>query len=150
MSRTRSAAEAWGAVLRVHAALVPRMDRLLQQQVGLPLRWYDVLLELSAAPGKRLTMGELAERVVLSRTRVSRVVDELAGAGLVRRDANDTDRRSAYAVLTEQGQGAFTAAAPVYRKAITGLFAAALSDDELATVRDALGRVREQLDGTPG
>lgn len=141
MSRTKLAAEAWGAVLRAHAVLVPQLDRHLQAEAGLPLRWYDVLLELSAARDTRLTMGELADRVVLSRTRVSRVVDELEGAGLVRRDANDADRRSAYAVLTPAGRTAFDAAAPVYRKAIARWFAAPLDDAELATVRDALDRV---------
>lgn len=146
MSRTKTAAEAWGAVLRLQAALVPRMDRLLQERAGLALRWYDVLLELSAAPDGRLTMGELGERVVLSRTRVSRVVDELVAQGLVRRDVHESDRRSAYAVLTPAGAAAFATAAPVYRKAITTVFSAALSDDELALVRDALGRVLAQVD----
>ena len=150
VSRTRAAAEAWGAVLRVHAALVPRMDRELQDRVGLPLRWYDVLLELSAAPDRRLTMGQLADRVVLSRTRVSRVVDELEAAGLVRRDAHEGDRRSAYATLTEQGQAAFSRAAPVYRRAIAGMFAAALTDDELLVIRDGLDRVRSRLTDPPG
>lgn len=141
MSRTKLAAEAWGAILRTHAALVPEMDRRLQDSAGLPLRWYDVLLELSDAPDARLTMGELADRVVLSRTRVSRVVDELETVGLVRRLVNEEDRRSAYAVLTAAGRRSFDAAAPIYRRSITSLFAASLSDDELALLRDALGRV---------
>lgn len=141
MSRTKLAAEAWGAVLRTHAALVPQLDRRLEEQTGLPLRWYDALLELSAAPDGRLTMGELAARVVLSRTRVSRVVDELERARLVRRDANAADRRSAFAVLTPAGRRAFDAAAPVYRRAIAEGFAAALADEELEVVRDLLGRV---------
>src|SRR5262249_37572966 len=75
--RTKLATDAWAGLLQVHAALVPKLDRLLTQTTGLPLSWYDVLLELAAAPGGQLLMGELAERVVLSRTRVSRIVDEL-------------------------------------------------------------------------
>jgi DNA-binding MarR family transcriptional regulator len=141
MSRTKLAAEAWGAVLRARAALVPQMDRVLEDEAGLPLRWYDVMLELATAPDSRLTMGELADRVVLSRTRVSRVVDELEASGLVRRHVNEADRRSAYAVLTAAGRRSFDAAAPVYRRAITSLFAASLNDLELTAVRDALGRV---------
>ncbi|HEU5267914.1 MAG TPA: helix-turn-helix domain-containing protein, partial [Jatrophihabitans sp.] len=76
---------AWAALLQVHAALVPVLDRELQSATGLSLAWYDVLLELNAAPGRRLPMTELGEKVVLSRTRVSRVVDELSRAGLVER-----------------------------------------------------------------
>ena len=70
-------AETWGALLKVHAALVPRFDRELQEAHGLPLTWYDVLLELNAAPERRLTMGQLGSVAAVSRTRVSRVVDEL-------------------------------------------------------------------------
>src|SRR5215212_6792886 len=96
-------AAAWGALLKVHAALVPRLDRELQEAHGLPLTWYDVLLELNAAPGKRLTMGELGSVAAVSRTRVSRVVDELVRAGLVAREPNPDDRRSGFATLTPAG-----------------------------------------------
>ena len=68
---------AWGGLLHVYADLVPLLDKRLQQASGLPLAWYDVLLELNAAPERRLRMGELAAKVVLSRSRVSRLVDEL-------------------------------------------------------------------------
>ena len=78
----------------MHAALVPLIDRELQAACGLPLTWYDVLLELNSAPGRRLSMGELGEVAVVSRTRASRVVDQLAAAGLVAREANADDRRS--------------------------------------------------------
>jgi DNA-binding MarR family transcriptional regulator len=140
VSRTKLAAEAWGALLRAHASLVPRIDQVLTSRADLPLRWYDVLLELADTGGHRLTMGELADRVVLSRTRVSRVVDELAVRGLVRRETHERDRRSAYAVLTPLGRTRFDRAAPVYRRAIVEEFAAALTEDELRTLRDALDR----------
>src|SRR5687767_10205729 len=94
---------AWAALLRVHAAVVPALDRELQAACSLPLTWYDVLLELNYAPERRLSMGELGQRAVVSRTRVSRVVDALAEAGLVTRESNPDDRRSAYATLTDAG-----------------------------------------------
>ncbi|HKR68187.1 MAG TPA: helix-turn-helix domain-containing protein, partial [Streptosporangiaceae bacterium] len=74
--RRRLATTAWAGVLQVHAALVPKLNQVLTRATGLPLSWYDVLLELAAAPERRLLMGELGQRVVLSRTRVSRIVDE--------------------------------------------------------------------------
>ena len=92
-SRRQLAADAWGALLQTHAALVPELDRSLRSHSGLPLAWYDVLLELSAADDGRLRMSELAERAVLSRTRISRVVDELVRAGLVSREPNPVDAR---------------------------------------------------------
>jgi DNA-binding MarR family transcriptional regulator len=144
-SGTKLAADTWGALLQVHAALVPRLDRLLRQRAALPLGWYDALLELQAAPDRQLTMTQLAERVVLSRTRVSRVVDELVREGYVRREANASDARSAFAVLTDTGLDKFRQAAPVYLESIKEEFAGGLTERELRTLLDALTRVRERL-----
>src|SRR4051812_9820606 len=121
--RRALAVDAWAALLQVHAGLVPVLDRELRDRVRLPLTWYDVLLELAAAQDRRLTMSELADRVVLSRTRVSRVVDELARDGLVRREAHPQDARSAYAALTPEGLARFKEAAPVYVAGIERQFA---------------------------
>jgi DNA-binding MarR family transcriptional regulator len=143
-SRKQLAAETWGALLQVHAALVPMMDRRLRAHTGMPLGWYDVLLELHGAHQRRMTMSQLGERVVLSRTRVSRVVDELAAAGLVVREPNPDDARSAYAVLTQAGTAQFRRSAPVYLAAIDEEFAQALSEAELRELRSLLLRVRDR------
>ena len=135
------AVAAWAALLQVHAALVPSLDQLLIRTTGLPLRWYDVLLELAAAPERRLLMGELGQRVVLSRTRVSRIVDELAGAGLARKESNPSDGRSSYATLSNEGLAAYRAAAPVYHAGIEQEFAGSLTDAELTAVATALSKV---------
>jgi DNA-binding MarR family transcriptional regulator len=132
---------AWAALLRVHAALVPVLDRELQAASNLPLSGYDVLLELAYAPGRRLPMSELGERVVLSRTRVSRVVDELERAGYVERQPHQTDGRSTYAALTTEGRRRFGAAARVYLAGIEEHFARHLTSAELTTLRSALERV---------
>jgi len=133
---------AWAAVLRVHAAVVPRLERELAA-VGMPLSWYDVLLELNAAPDRRLRMTELGARAVLSRERVSRVVDELERAGLVRRDRNPDDGRSLLAVITDDGRARLRAAAPTYLDGIARHFGAHLDDAEARTVGAALVRVVE-------
>jgi len=142
-SRRELAAQTWGALLQVHAALVPSMDRQLRRQVGLPLGWYDVLLELQAAARRRLTMSQLGARVVLSRTRTSRVVDELVAADLVAREPNPDDARSAFAVLTARGLAEFRRAAPVYLSAIEGEFAEPLKTEELRQLRALLLRIRD-------
>ena len=142
VSRKKLAADAWGDLLQVHAAVVPVLDRRLRAEAGLPLGWYDVLLELQVAADHKLTMSELGERVVLSRTRVSRVVDEMVSAGLLRREPHPHDARSAYAVLTPLGLDRFQQAAPLYVAAIEEEFAAELDAAELRLVAAALGRVR--------
>src|SRR5919112_23833 len=132
---------AWAALLRVHAALVPVLDRELQAACGLPLTWYDVLLELKAAPGRRLSMGELGQVAVVSRSRVSRVVDQLAADGLVAREANPEDRRSAYATLTEAGRQRLRAAAPVYLAGIERHFTSRMTAAEARSMATALEKV---------
>jgi DNA-binding MarR family transcriptional regulator len=136
---------AWAGLLRVHAAVVPRLERELAG-VGMPLSWYDVMLELNAAPDRRLRMTELGARAVLSRERVSRVVDELERAGLVHRERNPDDGRSLLAVVTDEGRARLRAAAPTYLAGIARHFGAHLDDDEARTLAAALHRVVEAED----
>ena len=131
---------AWAALLRTHAAVVPKLERRLAG-IGLPLSWYDVLLVLNAAPGRRLRMSELGAAAVLSRERVSRVVTELERAELVVRESNPDDGRSSFATITVAGRARLRAAAPVYLSGIEEHFAGHLSDRELRTVAEALQRV---------
>lgn len=132
---------AWAALLRCHAAAVPVISDELTKATGLPLSWYDVLLELRSAERGRLRMRELGGRVVLSRSRVSRIVDEMVDAGLVQRDVDPRDRRSSFATLTALGEGELRKAAPVYLGAVGRHFAAHLSEREQLVVARALSRV---------
>jgi DNA-binding MarR family transcriptional regulator len=135
--------DAWAALLRAHAAVLPRLERALQR-TGLPLTWYDVLLVLNAAAHRRLRMTELGRQAVVSRERVSRVVTELEHEGLVERQSNPDDRRSAFAAITPEGRRRLRAAAPVYLAAVEQQFLAHLSDDEAAVIATALQRVLAQ------
>jgi DNA-binding MarR family transcriptional regulator len=102
--------EAWRGLLVAHSRLVPAVEADLRAAGQVPLSWYDVLLELNAAPDRRLRMNELGQRAVLSRTRVSRVVDELAAAGLAERRPDEADGRASFAVLTAHGKDALRGA----------------------------------------
>jgi len=139
---------AWSALLRVHAALVPVLDAELQAAHNLPLTWYDVLLELNAAPEKQLTMSQLGKVAVVSRSRVSRVVDELVQAGLVERVPNPADRRSAFARITPAGRARLRAAAPTYLAGIERHFTRHLTEREAATIATALEKVLKARGGT--
>ncbi|HEX6418862.1 MAG TPA: MarR family transcriptional regulator [Acidimicrobiales bacterium] len=132
---------AWRALLRAHSAVVRVIDADLAAAGLLPLHWYDVLLELNAAPGRRLRMAELGERVVLSRSRSSRVVDQLVGRGLVERVPDPGDRRAAFAQLTAAGRQALRATAPAYLASIEEHFTRHLTAAERATIAAALERV---------
>jgi DNA-binding MarR family transcriptional regulator len=131
---------AWAALLRTHAAVLPKVARALSL-TGMPLTWYDILLVLNAAPGRRLRMTELGQQAVVSRERVSRVVTELEQAGLVVREANPDDKRSSYTVITPEGRRRLRASAPVYLGAIEKHFLSRLTDKESRMLAEVLGRV---------
>lgn len=131
---------AWAVLLRVHAAVLPKLERALQG-TGLALSWYDVLLVLNSAPDRRLRMTELGARAVVSRERVSRVTGELEREGLVERKPNPDDRRSSYAAITAEGRRRLRAAAPKYLAAIEQHYARHLTERELSTISQALGKV---------
>ena len=122
------------------------MERELAAAHQLPLSWYDVLLELNSAPQRRLRMSELGSTVVLSRERVSRVVDDLARAGLEVRERNPEDKRSVFAVLTPAGRDRLRAAAPSYLAGVEQHFTGHLSDLEAETITTALQRVLAAAD----
>jgi DNA-binding MarR family transcriptional regulator len=131
------AVAAWRGLLVAHSRLVPAVEADLRAAGQVSLSWYDVLLELNAAPGRRLRMSELGQRAVVSRTRVSRVVDELAAVGLAERQPDRSDGRSSFAVLTPAGRNALRRAWPVYREAIRRHLGAGLTAGqcrELATL----------------
>jgi DNA-binding MarR family transcriptional regulator len=130
---------AWRGLLVAHSRLVPAVEGDLRAAGQVPLSWYDVLLELNGAPDRRLRMSELGQRAVLSRTRVSRVVDELVAAGLAERQPDENDGRSSFAVLTAPGKDALRRAWPVYREAIhrhLGAHLTAEQSGELAALLD--------------
>lgn len=132
---------AWRAFLNAHAAVIDRIEREMATAGVLPLGLYDVLVPLSEAPNHRLRLHELASRVVLSRSTLTRMVDRLEAAGLLARERVATDRRGAYAVLTEAGAQALREAWPVYARGIIAHFACYLGDEEARTLTGALGRV---------
>lgn len=126
-----------------------RLERELSEERGLPLSWYDVLLELNSAHGRRLRMQELGDRAVLSRTRVSRIVDEMVRDRLVRREPDPADRRATFAVITDAGRKVLRASAPVYLRGIREHFTSNLSERELATLGRSLEKVLEAQAARP-
>ncbi len=139
---------AWRAFLQAHALLTDVLARELDEASHVPLPWYDVLLQLTEAGG-RLRMQELASRLVLSRSGITRLVDRLQEAGYVQREHCSEDRRGTWAVLTTEGRSALRRAAPVHLRGIEEHFARHLTDDEAATLDAALTRILDALRRPP-
>lgn len=105
---------AWREMLRAHSVLIARLDAELEAAHGIPLTSYEVLLQLADSDDGMLRMGVLADRLFLSRSGLTRLVDRLVKAGYVERATCESDRRGAYARLTPAGRELFDAARPTH------------------------------------
>jgi DNA-binding MarR family transcriptional regulator len=121
------------------------MNHELEEEAGLPLSWYDVLLHLYHAPDQRLRMSDLVERMVFSPSGLSRRIDRMADAGLVRREQCPSDRRSYFATLTDEGKARLRAASPIHLRGIQEHFGGHLSNEEADALAGALRRVADDL-----
>jgi DNA-binding MarR family transcriptional regulator len=132
---------AWRAFLMAHSLVSRRLDDELRVEHGLSLAEYDAQLQLAQAPDRRLRMNQLAERVILSRSGVTRLVDRLEADGLVSRRSCSSDARGAEAVLTDTGLDRLRTASATHLRGVERYFLDALTGDELGTVEHALGAV---------
>jgi len=129
---------AWRAFLDAQAEVLRRLEADLIEGQRLTLAEYDVLVQLVQAPGRRLRMAELSERVRLSRSGVTRMVDRMAAAGLLRRERCPSDRRGAFAVLTPAGLDRLRRATPTHFRGIRDYFTRPLDRKQLALLSAAL------------
>ena len=131
----------WIAFIRAHAAVSRALAAELEQEQALSLADYDALVQLAIADGRRLRMNELAERLVLTRSGVSRLVDRLEVDGYVERAACPTDARGAFAALTNRGLGRLQDASPTHLRGVEQHFLAAIPESD----RAAFVRVLDQI-----
>lgn len=136
-----TAGSVWALFLTAHALVVERIEARLAEAGLPPLGWYDVLWALERAAGGRLRLSELAERMVLSRSNTTRLVDRLESAGLVVRSRSDEDGRGAYAVITDAGRAQRAKMWPLYGAEISARFGAHVRPAELRAMDAALRRI---------
>jgi DNA-binding MarR family transcriptional regulator len=131
---------AWRLFFESALALLDVLDAELQSEAGIPLRWYDVLVQLEESP-EGIPMNALAERILYSKSGFTRVVDRMEEAGLVRRVRPEHDRRSILVVLTENGRDTMELARRYHRDGIKRHFSQHLSDNEIKALARALEKV---------
>ncbi len=136
----------WRAFQWANTVVMRHLERELEEK-GLPLPWFDVLIHLCEAAEGRLRMQALADSVVLSRSGVTRLVDRMERAGLVRREPSQEDRRGAYAVVTPAGRQAFDRVWPGHRQNVMERFIRHLSDTEARVLYRALAKVIRANEG---
>jgi DNA-binding MarR family transcriptional regulator len=132
----------WRAFVTAYATINQALERELVEDRQLPLSWYEVLWQLNE-DGGRLRMAELAERLVINKSSLSRLCDRLEAADLLARQTVPEDARGVYAVLTRQGREVLRRAAPSHLRGVEEQFATHLTDTDVA----ALQRIFAKLPG---
>lgn len=135
----------WRLFLTAHVQLLDRLEARLKAANLPPLEWYDVLFTLKEAPDQRLRLSEVAEKVLLSRSNLTRLVDRLEAAGLLRRERCPSDRRGAFAVLTEAGVAMQQRMWNVYAAGIAEYFGDAIDDAQVEVMQQALRQILARL-----
>lgn len=145
---------AWRALVGTTVRLVAVLDDELQRDIGLPMAEYEVLVILSESPDQRVRMSELAERLHLSPSGLTRRLDRMVRDGQVTREQCPSDRRGSFAVLTDQGLQRLEAAAPHHVRSVRAHFVDRLSRDELDSITATLSKLvdpwfLEMIQGAP-
>jgi DNA-binding MarR family transcriptional regulator len=135
----------WRALLQLTTRLPARLNRQLQEDVGLSLADVDVLVGLSDVPDGRARVTGLARALGWERSRLSHQVARMARAGLVRREACEDDRRGSYVAITGSGRRALASAAPEHVALARRLVVDALTAGDLERLGALVGTVLDRI-----
>jgi DNA-binding MarR family transcriptional regulator len=127
---------AWRGMLEVYARVTRQLDAQLRAEHGLSASAYEVLMFLADAPENRMRMSDIAERVLLSRSGCTRLVDRLVELGYVTRCAAGTDGRGLYAELTDPGREKITVARATHREGVRRFFLGHLTTTDQIALGD--------------
>jgi DNA-binding MarR family transcriptional regulator len=137
--------QVWRDFLVATKILHEHWESQLQRESGMPHAYYEVLVALSEAPNRQLRMSELADASQSSRSRLSHAIARLEASGWVSRVSCPTDKRGAWATLTDEGFAVLQAAAPGHVKAVRQSLFDALTDDQVASLGEISAAIRAKL-----
>ena len=128
-------------MLEAHARVTHQLDGQMRAEHGLSLSSYEVLMFLADAPEHRMRMADIADRVLLSRSGCTRLVDRLVEQGYVTRCAADSDGRGLYAQLTDAGVNKVAAARRTHREGIRRYYLQHLTETDQIVLGDVWMRL---------
>jgi MarR family transcriptional regulator, 2-MHQ and catechol-resistance regulon repressor len=137
-----SAIYSYGVAVEALTRLNRHFDRRLREEFGISIAWFEALLRIGRSGGS-MTMSELASQLALTNGGVTRMIDKMAEAGLVVREACATDRRVSYATLTPAGVAKWREASLAHLEDLRSEFTGRMTSEELATVVTVMDRIRQ-------
>lgn len=136
---------AWMEYIEVAHLLERRIEEQLKAEGNLSHGQFEILAKLSAMPGHRIRMTELAGGVVITKSALTYQIDLLAKRGLVAREACDSDDRGIFAVLTEEGMRCLERVAPGHVAVVRANLIDHLTPEEIEILGRAMAKVRAAL-----
>jgi DNA-binding MarR family transcriptional regulator len=137
----------WRSFIAATTLLIEQFDRDLQRDASVPIAYYEILFRLSESPDRALRMSELADRCRSSRSRLSHTIAKLEEVGWVRRESCPSDRRGAFAVLSDDGFAALEAAAPVHVESVRSHLFDQLTKAQLEQLHQMSEQILDHLVG---
>jgi DNA-binding MarR family transcriptional regulator len=136
-----NAMRTWATLHRAHARLSLELTRRMETELGVSLTEHGSLFELSSAPGHRLRLQELGDRLGISPSSVTRVVDRLEERDWVRREMPAENRRTIYAVASPAGRRAYVRNNRTFADRIEESIGARLTDGQMTELTGLLERL---------
>jgi DNA-binding MarR family transcriptional regulator len=146
---TGSALGAWRGMLQVHARVTQALDAEMQSEHGFSVSAYEVMMFLGDAPDHRMRMAEIADRVLLTRSGCTRLIDRLSKLGYVSRIATPDDGRGLYAQLTSTGLTALAAARETHYRGVRRHFLDGLAEADQVALSEIWERAQRRGGNEP-
>jgi DNA-binding MarR family transcriptional regulator len=140
---TKEQQRVWRNFLAATRMVESEIERQLQRDSHMPATYYEIMVSLSEAPDRTLRMSELAERNRFSRSRLSHAVARMESEGWVERRECPSDKRGAFAVLTEDGFAVLADAAPGHVEQVRTVLFDALTDEQIQLLGEICATVRK-------
>jgi DNA-binding MarR family transcriptional regulator len=140
---TKEQQRVWRNYLAATRMVESEIERQLQRDSRMPATYYEIMVSLSEAPDRTLRMSELAERNRFSRSRLSHAVARMEAAGWIERRECPSDKRGAFAVLTEEGFAVLADAAPGHVEQVRSLLFDVLTDEQIGQLGEICATIRK-------
>ncbi|MFI6033802.1 MarR family winged helix-turn-helix transcriptional regulator [Streptomyces sp. NPDC051315] len=141
---------AWRAYVAASLLLEDAIDRQLQHEAGMPHLYYSILAHLSEVPERQLRMTDLAEKLKITRSRLTYAVTRLEKDGLVRRENCRWDRRGSIAVLTDEGMAVLERTAPGHVETVRASLFDRLTPEQVGQLEEICTHIAQGLQGDDG